>query len=87
MLSQKAYNSSPGRTPTTSTSESSVSVAKAGMPWEQDGGPGKYKYHPGGDSGAAPKDAPSAINVVVVPNVDLPKVWTAICSSVQISHV
>jgi hypothetical protein len=49
------------------------------MPWEGDSaGEGKYKYHPGGDMDNAPKDAPSAINVVVVPDVTLPKVWTVL---------
>lgn len=60
-----------GRTPTTSTSEATVNIAKDGMPWEG-GAQGKYQYHPGGDSTAAPKDAPSALNAVVVPNVTLP---------------
>lgn len=44
------------------------------MPWEHEGGEGKYSYHPGRDTRNAPKDAPSAINVVVVPDVTLPKV-------------
>ncbi|KZZ97681.1 hypothetical protein AAL_03645 [Moelleriella libera RCEF 2490] len=61
-----------GRTPTKSTSENHVSIAKDGMPWEGDG-QGKYKYHPGGDVNAEPKDAPSALNSVVVPNVTLPR--------------
>lgn len=47
------------------------------MPWETGSGEGKYQYYPAGDKSAAPKDAPSAINVVVVPDVNLPKV----CSS------
>ncbi|KAF3000020.1 hypothetical protein G7054_g8641 [Neopestalotiopsis clavispora] len=59
-----------GRTPTKSTSEQSVGIA--GMPWES-GSEGKYQYHPGGDTSLAPKDAPSAINVVVIPDVNLPK--------------
>jgi hypothetical protein len=63
-----------GRSPTTSTSESPVNVAKSSMPWEGEASTGKYSYHPGGDPAAAPKDAPSAINVVVVPDVNLPKV-------------
>lgn len=42
------------------------------MPWQNDSG-GKYKYHPGGDGSVEPKDAPSALNVVVVPNVKLPR--------------
>ncbi|KAI1343320.1 hypothetical protein F5Y15DRAFT_369677 [Xylariaceae sp. FL0016] len=62
-----------GSSPTKSTSETAVGMAKSGMPWETGSAEGKYRYHPGGDSSAAPKDAPSAVNVVVVPNVDLPK--------------
>ncbi|EAQ89912.1 hypothetical protein F5144DRAFT_655159 [Chaetomium tenue] len=62
-----------GRSPTKSTSENSVPLAKNSMPWETDATHGKYQYHPGGDSSAAPKDAPSAVNVVVVPDVELPK--------------
>ncbi|KAK9777343.1 hypothetical protein AB5N19_02378 [Seiridium cardinale] len=62
-----------GRTPTKSTSEQSVGMAKSGMPWESGSSEGKYQYHPGGDTSAEPKDAPSAINVVVVPDVNLPK--------------
>ena len=42
------------------------------MPWEG-GAQGKYQYHPGGDPRAPPKDAPSALNAVVIPNVTLPK--------------
>jgi hypothetical protein len=63
-----------GRTPTKATDETHVEIAKSGMPWESEGGEGKYSYHPGGDTRNAPKDAPSAINVVVVPDVTLPKV-------------
>ena len=63
-----------GRTPTKATDEAHVEIAKSGMPWESEGGQGKYSYHPGGDTRNAPKDAPSAINVVVVPDVTLPKV-------------
>lgn len=44
------------------------------MPWETGSGEGKYQYYPGGDRSATPKDAPSAVNVVVVPDVTLPKV-------------
>lgn len=61
-----------GRTPTSSTSEEQV--PQAGMPWETGSADGKYQYYPGGDRNATPKEAPSAVNVVVVPNVDLPKV-------------
>ncbi|KAL3600488.1 hypothetical protein FPOAC2_04729 [Fusarium poae] len=58
-----------GRSPTGATSESPVTIAS--HPWES-GSSGKYQYHPGGDPSQAPKDAPSALNVVVVPNVTLP---------------
>ncbi len=61
-----------GQSPTKSTSESPVAISK--HPWENGGGEGKYSYHPGGNHNAEPKDAPSAVNVVVVPNVELPKV-------------
>lgn len=64
----------PGRSPTGATSEKSVPMAKNSMPWET-GSSGKYQYHPGADPNASPKDAPSAVNVVVVPNVTLPAVW------------
>ncbi|KAB5562811.1 hypothetical protein GE09DRAFT_761169 [Coniochaeta sp. 2T2.1] len=62
-----------GRSPTSAVDEAHVEIAKQGMPWESEGGQGKYSYHPGGDVHNAPKDAPSAINVVVVPDVTLPK--------------
>ncbi|EMR61732.1 hypothetical protein MGN70_012602 [Eutypa lata] len=62
-----------GRSPTGSTSESSVGMASSGMPWETGASEGKYRYHPGGDPSQAPKDAPSAVNVVVIPDVTLPK--------------
>lgn len=48
------------------------------MPWETGATEGKYRYYPGGDARAEPKDAPSAVNVVVVPDVNLPKVRTEI---------
>ncbi|KAK1826678.1 hypothetical protein QBC39DRAFT_292696 [Podospora conica] len=62
-----------GRSPTKSTSETPVAMPKNSMPWESGSSEGKYQYHPGGDASAAPKSAPSAVNVVVVPNVSLPK--------------
>lgn len=52
------------------------------MPWQTDSSKGdaarqdfKYQYHPGGDPRNPPKDAPSALHSVIVPNVNLPKVW------------
>jgi len=69
-----------GRKPTSATSEAEVSVANSSMPWEVDHDSDdhskhfKYQYHPKGDKSATPKNAPSALNTVVVPNVTLPKV-------------
>lgn len=63
-----------GRSPTGSTSEAPVSMSNQAMPWETGSGDGKYKYQPRGDSQAEPRDAPSALNVTVIPNVNLPKV-------------
>ncbi|KAL2269476.1 hypothetical protein VTJ83DRAFT_1660 [Remersonia thermophila] len=60
-----------GTNPTKSTSENAVPLKS--MPWESGSTSGKYQYYPGADPSAAPKDAPSAINVVVVPDVTLPK--------------
>ncbi|KAK0510341.1 hypothetical protein JMJ35_007735 [Cladonia borealis] len=68
-----------GRKPTAASSEASVSMAEGTMPWQtaatsEEGNPNfKYKYHPGGDRTKAPKDAPSALHSVIVPNVTLPK--------------
>ena len=55
-------------------------MSKEAMPWETGSEAGKYQYHPGGDPANAPKDAPSAVNVVVVPDVDLPKVGVILTS-------
>ena len=73
----------PGRKPTSSSSEAPVSMAEGTMPWQTSSSKGdetdehfKYQYHPGGDRSKAPKDAPSALHSVIVPNVTLPKVRT-----------
>ncbi|CAF9933177.1 hypothetical protein IMSHALPRED_009081 [Imshaugia aleurites] len=74
-----------GRKPTSSSSEAPVSMAEGTMPWQTTSkGDGadehfKYQYHPGGDRNKTPKDAPSALHSVIVPNVTLPKVgiWTS----------
>jgi hypothetical protein len=50
------------------------------MPWESGSTQGKYQYHPGGDASAPPKDAPSAINSVIIPDVELPKVRLHPCA-------
>jgi hypothetical protein len=52
------------------------------MPWQVEGDHDhddhskhfKYQYHPMGDKSAPPKNAPSALNTVIIPNVTLPKV-------------
>lgn len=74
-----------GRKPTSATSEAEVSVANSSMPWEVEGAHDhddhskhfKYQYHPRGDKNST-KNAPSALNTVVVPNVTLPRVRTAL---------
>lgn len=69
-----------GRKPTSATSEADVSIADSSMPWEVAHGDEdeskhfKYQYHPKGDRSQAPKNAPSALNTVIIPNVTLPKV-------------
>jgi hypothetical protein len=60
------------RNPTSSSSESRIATVPGSEPWKT-GGDGKYQYHPGGDTNRR-RDAPSALNEVVVPNVNLPKV-------------
>ncbi|KEF56789.1 uncharacterized protein A1O9_06979 [Exophiala aquamarina CBS 119918] len=69
-----------GRKPTSASSEADVSVANSSMPWEVDHDDHedeskhfKYQYHPKGDRSASPKNAPSALNTVIIPNVTLPK--------------
>lgn len=68
-----------GANPTSGTSEAQVSTSPNSKPWEQPGpsdskGDFKYQYYPGGNSANAPKDAPSALHSVIIPNVNLPKV-------------
>jgi hypothetical protein len=70
-----------GRKPTSATSEADISVANSSMPWqiddhdhEDDSKHFKYRYHPRGDKNETPKNAPSALNTVIIPNVTLPKV-------------
>lgn len=61
------------RNPTSSSSENAVSKAPDSEPWKT-GGNAKYQYHPGGDTTKAKRDAPSALNEVIIPNVSLPRV-------------
>lgn len=58
-----------------------MNVAPGTMPWQAESSKGdaarqdfKYQYHPRGDPRNPPKDAPSALHSVIVPNVNLPKV-------------
>jgi hypothetical protein len=61
------------RSPTSASSERTVAKASDSEPWKRDGtSHSPYQYHPGGDT-SIKKDAPSALNVVVIPNVTLPK--------------
>jgi hypothetical protein len=61
------------RNPTSASSENPVSKAPDSEPWKT-GSHAQYQYHPGGDTSKARKDAPSALNEVIVPNVNLPRV-------------
>jgi hypothetical protein len=59
--------------PTSATSENIVPKVPGSEPWKS-GSSGKYEYHPGGDPSRGKKEAPSALNVVIIPDVNLPKV-------------
>jgi hypothetical protein len=81
MVDLSSSDISTGRKPTSATSEAKVSIAPGSMPWQTESSQGddarehfKYQYHPGGDPRNPPKDAPSAMHSVIVPNVNLPKV-------------
>ena len=81
-----------GRKPTSASSEAPVSMAEGSMPWQVESSKGqgagehfKYQYHPGGDPTKAPKDAPSALHSVIVPNVNLPKVNSLLCCTSEAS--
>ncbi|KAF8434940.1 hypothetical protein BGX38DRAFT_1218274 [Terfezia claveryi] len=63
-----------GRNPTAPISEQKVAIASS--PWSDGAKPdstAKYQYHPNADPRNPPKDAPSALHSVVIPNVNLPK--------------
>ena len=66
--------------PTSAISENQVPKVPGSEPWNT-GTEGKYQYHPGGDTNAARRDAPSALNTVIIPNVTLPKVY---CTAIVI---
>ncbi|KAF2805334.1 uncharacterized protein BDZ99DRAFT_466962 [Mytilinidion resinicola] len=61
------------RSPTSATSEANVAKVEHSEPWKESGGATAYQYHPGGDRNAPKKDAPSPLNSVIIPNVNLPK--------------
>jgi len=63
------------RNPTSSSSQNKVAQVPDSEPWKT-GGDAKYQYHPHGDMSKGRKDAPSALNEVIIPNVNLPKVRT-----------
>ena len=69
-------------------------MAEGTMPWQVESSKGnnpdehfKYQYHPGGDRSKAPKDAPSALNSVIVPNVNLPKVCPSLIFHISDSRI
>lgn len=82
-----------GRNPTSSTThgEENINVARNTAPWNapdgmvenSDRNNYKYMYHPGGDYRNTPKRAPSALNSVVVPGVELPKVSPVSCTTID----
>jgi hypothetical protein len=74
------------RNPTSSSSENPVAIAVDSEPWKT-GGDAKYQYHPGGDTSKPRKDAPSALNEVIVPNVNLPRVSSQLAESTQSSVI
>lgn len=59
--------------PTSSSSENKIGKAEGTEPWKT-GRDAAYQYHPHGDPSKGRKDAPSALNEVIIPNVNLPKV-------------
>ncbi len=70
------------RNPTSSSSEARVHQAVDSEPWKT-GKDAKYQYHPHGDPSKGKKDAPSALNEVIIPNVNLPKVCHTISRRAQ----
>lgn len=65
--------------PTSSSSEATVHKAEGTEPWKT-GGSARYEYHPHGDTSRR-KEAPSALNEVIIPNVNLPKVSSGLFES------
>jgi len=61
------------RHPTSSSSEHPVAIVEDSQPWKT-GKSGPYEYHVDGDKSKGRRTAPSALNEVIIPNVNLPKV-------------
>lgn len=59
--------------PTKASDARPVPAVPGSEPWRGEGGTGKYMYYPQGNPMHPPKQAPSALNHVVIPNVNLPK--------------
>lgn len=78
-----------GTKPTTiSSEESNVRIAESAMPWKADheGKVYKYQYHPHGDKSQPLRNAPSAMNTVIVPDVTLPEVYISSASIFSCYH-
>ena len=43
-------------------------------PWKESGGRGEYKFYPGNDPSRGIKETPSALNSVIIKDVNLPRV-------------
>jgi len=63
----------PAATPTSPSSEQKIAKVPNSEPWKTQS-EAMYQYYPGGNPNAPKKDAPSALNEVIIPNVNLPKV-------------
>jgi hypothetical protein len=72
--------------PTSASSENKIAMAPGSEPWNT-GSSAKYQYHPGGDASKGKKDAPSALNEVIIPNVNLPKVSESIPACADVIFV
>lgn len=66
-----------GRTPTSATSEQVIDIKGPG--WHGDNPNSKYTYVDHGET----KEAPSSLNVVIIPNVNLPKVCQKASTTLQ----
>lgn len=53
-----------------------INVVPGSAPYETGDANGgyKFKYHPTGDRNVEPRESPAALNAVIVPDLNLPKV-------------